>query len=185
MQYHNRWPDRVRRSSARAGIVAALVASLLGLAACGGAGDWYYHWSCNGDSECLATNPTGQPSGDLDEGPEQVNCTQLMDFAARFWGPAATNSCDQSPTAGGDGNGAYTLVYDANGATGGTVPVDPNHYDQGNLVTVLGNTGNLARTVHTFSSWNSKADGTGTDWSQGQQFVMDASNATLYAKWSP
>jgi hypothetical protein len=63
----------------------------------GGGGDWYYHWSCNGDYECLTTNPTGQASGTVDEGPVQVNCTQLMQFAAHFWGSAATNSCDQSP----------------------------------------------------------------------------------------
>jgi hypothetical protein len=63
----------------------------------GGSGDWYYHWNCNGDAECLATNAAGQPSGTLDEGPVEVNCTQLVQFAAMFWGSAATDSCDQSP----------------------------------------------------------------------------------------
>lgn len=63
----------------------------------GGNGDWYYHWNCNGDAECLATNSAGQPSGTLDEGPVKVNCTQLLQFAATFWGSAATDSCDQSP----------------------------------------------------------------------------------------
>jgi hypothetical protein len=33
---------------------------------------------------------------DQDEGPVEVNCTQLLQFAARFWGSAATDSCDQS-----------------------------------------------------------------------------------------
>src|SRR6478735_1058251 len=59
----------------------------------GAATNWYYHWNCNGDADCLATNPTGAASGTLDEGPDQVNCTQLMVFASHFWGPAAFNSC--------------------------------------------------------------------------------------------
>ena len=60
---------------------------LVALTACGasGSGDWYYHWNCNGDAECLATNPTGQPSGDLDEGPVQANCTPFLQFAQNFW----------------------------------------------------------------------------------------------------
>ena len=48
--------------------------------------NWYYHWNCNGDSDCLATNPTGAASGTLDEGPDEVNCTQLMVFASHFLG---------------------------------------------------------------------------------------------------
>jgi hypothetical protein len=79
------------------------------VAGCGaGAGStWYYHWNCNGDSECLATNPTGAASGTLDEGPNEVNCTQLMVFASHFWGPSAFNSCDQSASFDG-GGGAGT-----------------------------------------------------------------------------
>ena len=187
MRERNRGSGHGRGSWARAGVVAALGAAVIGLAACGSsAEDWYYHWNCNGDSECLTTNPTGQPWGDLDEGPEKVNCTELMDFASRNWGGYAINSCDQSPTTGeGDPNGAYVVLYDANGATGGAVPIDSKHYDQGQLAFVLGNSGNLVRTGHTFLSWNSKADGTGKDWAQGNQFVMYAANATLYAKWTP
>jgi Big-like domain-containing protein len=84
--------------------IAVLISSLL--TACGGAGgssggggDWYYHFSCNGDSQCLITNPIGRPSGNLNEGPVEANCTQLMQFAAGpgGWGPAAFDACDQSP----------------------------------------------------------------------------------------
>ena len=38
---------------------------------------------------------------------------------------------------------AYTVTYNGNGNTSGSVPVDPNTYTQGATVTVLGNTGNL------------------------------------------
>lgn len=117
---------------ARARWARLAAASLFALLAegCGGAGgangDWYYHWNCNGDSQCLATNPTGQPSGTLDEGPVKISCTQLMVFASKFWGSAATNSCDQSPGGGGgtDGGGvagAPTINYVTPGGTPGTL----------------------------------------------------------------
>src|SRR5690242_19092996 len=93
-----------------------LLPSLL-LAACGsgssgggsGSGDWFYHWNCNGDSECLATNPTGAASGTLDEGPVEVNCTQLLQFGNQFWGSAATQSCDQNSSSGGGSGSAPTI----------------------------------------------------------------------------
>jgi hypothetical protein len=69
-----------------------------GVVTTGGSGDWWYHWDCHGDSECLSTNPNGTPTGNVDEGPEQASCTELMEFAAQFWGSAATNACDHSPT---------------------------------------------------------------------------------------
>lgn len=83
-------------------LAAALLFALLA-EGCGGAGgsssDWYYHWNCNGDSDCLATNPEGTPSGTV--GPisgGQVGCNELMTFGNHFWGPVATQSCDQSST---------------------------------------------------------------------------------------
>lgn len=65
----------------------------------GASGDWYYHWNCNGDSQCLATNPgaTNQASGTLNEGPAYAACSPLLTFAKNFWNmPPATDSCDQS-----------------------------------------------------------------------------------------
>jgi hypothetical protein len=62
-------------------------------------GDWYYHWNCNGDSECLATNPNGTPTGTTDEGPGaggQSSCDALLQFAATWWGPTAVDACDQN-----------------------------------------------------------------------------------------
>lgn len=65
----------------------------------GTSGNWYYHWSCNGDSECLSLNPTGQPSGTINEGPAYAACSPLLTFASKFWNiPPATNSCDHSST---------------------------------------------------------------------------------------
>lgn len=77
----------------------------------------------------------------------------------------------------------YTVTYNGNGSTGGSVPTDNGTYDQGNAVTVLGNTGNLVKTGHTFAGWNAQADGKGTDYAPGASFYMDTGDVTLYAEW--
>ncbi len=76
----------------------------------------------------------------------------------------------------------YTVTYDGNGATSGTAPTDATAYSSGATVTVLGNTGTLAKTGYTWSGWNTQADGNGTNYSAGNTFTISA-NTTLYAKW--
>jgi 6-phosphogluconolactonase (cycloisomerase 2 family) len=76
------------------------------------------------------------------------------------------------------------VTYDANGGAGGSgVPVDANTYQQGQTVTVLGNTGGLSRSGASFSGWNTVAGGTGTAYTAGQTFTMGAANVTLFAQW--
>ena len=86
----------------------------------------------------------------------------------------------------GDFAGAttYTVTYDGNGNTGGSVPTDENTYEEDEEVTVLGNTGNLVKTGYVFAGWNTAADGSGTDYAPAATFQMPASNTTLYAQWA-
>ena len=78
----------------------------------------------------------------------------------------------------------YTITYDGNGHTGGTVPVDPSSpYEYGATVTVL-DKGDLVRTGYTFAGWDTAADGSGTDHAVGSTFTMGAADVTLYAKWA-
>lgn len=77
----------------------------------------------------------------------------------------------------------YSIFYNANGATTGSVPTDNNEYEKDASVTVLGNTGSLAKTGYSFANWNTKADGSGTDYAAGDNFNI-AGNTTLYAKWA-
>lgn len=77
---------------------------------------------------------------------------------------------------------SYTVTYNANGATSGTVPTDNTSYASGTSVTVKGNTGSLVKTGYTFSGWNTAANGLGTDRAVGSTFSITA-NTTLYAKW--
>jgi hypothetical protein len=51
---------------------------------------------------------------------------------------------------GGSGGGVG-VTYDGNGSTGGSVPVDTTSYEEGQIVTILGNTGNLVKTHYTFA----------------------------------
>jgi len=74
--------------------------------------------------------------------------------------------------------------YNANGSTGGTVPMDDGRYLEADTVTALGNTGNLVKTGSTFAGWNTVADGSGTSYIAGTgTFVMGSSDVTLYAMW--
>lgn len=78
----------------------------------------------------------------------------------------------------------YTLTYSDNSATSGTAPNDPlSPYSNGATVTVLGNPNNLARSGFHFSGWSTTADGSGTAYTEGSSFVIQA-NTTLYAKWT-
>ena len=79
---------------------------------------------------------------------------------------------------------SYSVTYNSNGATSGTVPTDATAYLSGATVTVKGNTGSLAKTGYAFGGWNTKADGTGTDYDKDDTFTITAST-TLYAKWNP
>lgn len=76
----------------------------------------------------------------------------------------------------------YTTTYNGNGNTSGIVPVDSNPYLNGVVVTVLGNTGSLAKTAYTFAGWNTQIDGKGTDYAVGSTFTMGTANIILYAK---
>ena len=80
---------------------------------------------------------------------------------------------------------SYTVTYDGNGSTGGTVPTDGSSpYNYGATVTVLGNTGSLVKTGYSFAGWNTAADGKGTAYAAAGSFAIGAANVTLYAQWT-
>ncbi|MFJ7647573.1 InlB B-repeat-containing protein [Lysinibacillus sp. NPDC097279] len=80
-------------------------------------------------------------------------------------------------------NPTYTVIYDKNGATGGTVPQDSKSYEENENVTVQGNSGLLFRTNYSFKGWNTQADGKGTAYAEKVTFKMGKANVTLYAQW--
>uniref|UniRef100_UPI001FD1AED0 InlB B-repeat-containing protein n=1 Tax=Lysinibacillus boronitolerans TaxID=309788 RepID=UPI001FD1AED0 len=78
-----------------------------------------------------------------------------------------------------------TVTYNGNTNTAGTVPTDSETYEQGETVTVLGNTGNLVKVGYTFEGWNTQADGRGIDYAPASTFLMGSGSIILYAKWKP
>ncbi len=76
----------------------------------------------------------------------------------------------------------YSVTYDANGATSGSVPASAS-YVQGATVTVAGG-GGLARSGYTFTGWNTAANGSGTSYVANTTFSMGTANITLYAQWT-
>lgn len=78
-----------------------------------------------------------------------------------------------------------TVGYDANGATGGTAPVDSTSYFTGDDATVLDNTGSLVRAGYTFAGWNTESNGTGTAYAASATTNVGDTGVTLYAQWNP
>ncbi len=78
---------------------------------------------------------------------------------------------------------SVTVTYNANGATSGTAPSDTNTYSAGASVTVMNNTGSLSYSGYSFAGWNTAANGSGSTYTPGQQFIISAST-TLYAVWT-
>jgi len=93
-------------------------------------------------------------------------------------------STSPSPTI----NTTYTVIYDGNGHTDGSVPTDSNAYEPGESVTVLGNTDNLQKTQDGISllltGWNTQANGSGIDYAASNTFPMGSADIILYAQWS-
>lgn len=75
----------------------------------------------------------------------------------------------------------YTITYNSNSATSGTVPANQTK-NQDVTLTLATNSGNLARTGYTFAGWNTQADGLGTSYAEGASYTANAA-LTLYAMW--
>jgi len=83
----------------------------------------------------------------------------------------------------GSGSGSslvttYTVTYDGNGATGGTVPA--SFVTTGPFTVAAA--GDLEKTGYTFNGWNTAADGSGTAYAAGASATVTA-DLTLYAQW--
>ena len=81
----------------------------------------------------------------------------------------------------------YSVTYDGNLKTTGTVPTDASSpYENGATVGVLTNSGALARSGYTFVGWNTLAAGTGTNYlaDGNDTLTVAAADVTFFAKWA-
>jgi hypothetical protein len=80
-------------------------------------------------------------------------------------------------------NTKYSVIYNGNGATGGSAPVDPNSpYFAGAMVTVL-NQGSLAQGGYEFLGWATSASALTPLYRAGDTFQIGSANVILYAVW--
>lgn len=77
----------------------------------------------------------------------------------------------------------YTLTYDGNGHTEGTVPVDENAYHMADEVEVL--SGTMTKRGFVFHSWNTRKDGTGVEYLPEDLLLIETESVVLYAQWTP
>ena len=83
-----------------------------------------------------------------------------------------------------DDSGTYTVVYDGNGKTGGTMYNELFDYGEAKALTACAYT----RTGYHFAGWNTESDGSGTAYADGEEVLNltaepDAT-LTLYAQWT-
>lgn len=79
-------------------------------------------------------------------------------------------------------NNIYTVSYNGNGSTGGSTYNTTHTYD----VTSNLATNGYSRTGYNFTGWNTKYDGSGTSYENGQSVINMAASGqvTLYAMWT-
>jgi hypothetical protein len=99
-------------------------------------------------------------------------------FTAVCMGPLFLAGC-ASPTAG---DALYTIRYDGNGSTGGSVPRDNYTYQPG-MTAIISGPRDLARTGYAFTGWNIKANGLGKGYQSGGSIGIETADVVLYAQW--
>lgn len=77
----------------------------------------------------------------------------------------------------------YTVTYDSNGSSGGTVPVDTTFYPGESQTAVMDNTGGLVHDRAVFAGWSTKPKGIGDMYLPGNDLYIVTNNVTLYANW--
>lgn len=82
-----------------------------------------------------------------------------------------------------DPDAEYSVTYLSNDSTSGYAPTDDKKYKSGDEATVLGQH-TLLRTGYTFTSWNTKSDGTGTSYIPGSQITITGA-VFLHPVWVP
>ncbi len=135
------------------------------------------------DNNYLSGNAPAVPSpNNLTSGQSHLCPNYLNATTSAAWDAAtATAPWYQQCTAG---PAIFSVNYDGNGSTSGSVPDTGTIYTTGQTVTVLGNTGALDKTGFSFNGWNSAPNGSGMSYAGGNTFQMGSANVILYALWA-
>jgi len=77
----------------------------------------------------------------------------------------------------------YSVSYNANGGTGAPASQTKTHGVTLTLSSTTPTRATVGNTSYTFNGWNTASDGTGTNYSAGGSYTVNAA-VTLYAKWT-
>jgi hypothetical protein len=76
----------------------------------------------------------------------------------------------------------FYILYDGNGDDGGFPPIDRNFYSAGDKA-VVKDKNTLRKNNLDFLYWNTKRDGNGVVYKEGEFITIENSNIRLYAIW--
>ncbi|GGD81825.1 glycosyl hydrolase family 18 protein [Paenibacillus nasutitermitis] len=76
----------------------------------------------------------------------------------------------------------YSVAYDGNGSTAGSVPIDNTEYKTNEVVTVMDNINSLAKSGYSFAGWSTQPSGNGTNYAASTTFAI-STDVILYANW--
>ena len=77
----------------------------------------------------------------------------------------------------------YGVIYSANGADSGLVPVDERNYQPGDEIFVRTNISSLSLTGYSFMGWNTDSNGASILYNGGNTPAMGRADITLFAEW--
>ena len=145
---------------------------------------WYIQVSSDGSTwtDVETQSATSMSAGTWVEFSADLSSYSNVYVRVYYSGSTAVRNIDDLSLT--EASNTFSVTYDGNGNTGGSVPTDSNEYDdENNTVTVLGNTGNLVKAGYVWSGWNTQPNGEGTTYQANATFTITA-NTTLYAKWN-
>ena len=136
----------------------------------------YPTYVADGDSVSQSSLPTAKKTGyvfkgwewDYDKGLILGNLSSAL---SAVYGPLYLKAVWETEPVN------YTLSYNANGGSGS---MSSQTVTEGQSTKLKTNT--FTKTGHTFTGWNTKADGTGTAYNNGASVTLHG-NTTLYAQW--
>ena len=136
----------------------------------------YPTYVADGDSVSQSSLPTAKKTGyifkgwewDYDKGLILVSVSSML---SAVYGPVYLKAVWETEPVN------YTLSYNANGGSGS---MSSQTVTEGQAAKLKTNT--FTKTGHYFTGWNTKADGSGTSYSDGA-YATFYSNTTLYAQW--
>jgi uncharacterized protein (TIGR02145 family)/uncharacterized repeat protein (TIGR02543 family) len=85
-------------------------------------------------------------------------------------------------SSGNDRTMPFTVYFNGNGKTDGSVP-DAITTDSGSAITLPGQQTMEKTGGYRFGGWTTKNDGTGTNYKEGDSYIVVKDNVTLYARW--